>query len=117
MKAVEALRAELEEEEQALEGSHEGSVSEGAQADGPSSQAGSASPQQAAAVGHDDDAHSDQKDDASQPDVTCALTTCMQCVECPPCTPPKISCTVKLVCFRTDSAFRTVVLLLLHQHV
>ena len=74
MKAVEALRAELEEEEQALEGSHEGSVSEGAQSHGPSSQAGSASPQQAAAVGHDDGAHSDKEDDASNPDVTCALT-------------------------------------------
>lgn len=70
MKAVEALRAELEEEEQALEGSHEGSLSEGDQSDGPSSQAGSAGPQQAAAVGVGDAAHSDQEEVASQPDVT-----------------------------------------------
>lgn len=79
MKAVEALRAELEEEEHAVEGSHEGSLSEGDQSDEPVSQASSASLQPAAAVGDDDAAGSDQQDHASQPGVTCALTTCTPC--------------------------------------
>lgn len=107
MKAVEALRAELEEEEQALEGSHEGSLSEGDQSDGPSSQAGSAGPQQAAAVGVGDAAHSDQEEVASQPDVTCALSTCMQCGSAS-CTPLKTCCTSAVV-HQSRGLFCTVV--------
>lgn len=77
MKAVEALRAELEEEEQALGGAEAASLSEDAQSDEASSQAESESVQQAAAVGAGDaefDSDSDQ-DHAGPPDLTCKLTT------------------------------------------
>lgn len=77
MKAVEALRAELEEEEQALGVDEAASTSEDAQSDEASSQAESESVQQAAAVGGGDanfDSGSD-RDHASPPDLTCKPTT------------------------------------------
>lgn len=83
MKAVDALRAELEEEEQELGGAQAASVSEDAQSDKASSQAVSESEsvQHAAAAGagagdadSDADPNADQ-DHVSPPDLTCTLTT------------------------------------------
>lgn len=77
MKAVEALRAELEEEEQELGGAPAASVSEDAQSDEASSQESeSESVQQAAAAGAGaGDADSDSDQDASLPNLTCKLAT------------------------------------------
>ena len=74
MKAVQALRAELEEEEQALGGDQAASVSEDAQSDEVSSRAESDSAQQAAAVDAGDAGSDSDQDHASPPDLTCKLT-------------------------------------------
>lgn len=87
VKAVEALRAELEEEEQALGGTEAGSVSGDAQSEEGSSQAEFNSAQQASAAG---DADCDEGH-ASPPDLTCMLTT-------NPCTPSKLCCTRRKTC-------------------
>lgn len=71
MRAVEALRAELEEEEQALGGTEAGNASEDAQSEEDSSQAESDGAQQAAAAAAGD-ADSDGGH-ASLPDTTCML--------------------------------------------
>ena len=91
MKAVENLRAELEEEEQALGGVQEASMSEDAQSDEASSKADSESVQQAAAVG-DDDSHQDH---ASLPELACTLSTHSWCKHA--------SCVPSRQCHRTQT--------------
>lgn len=95
MRAVEALRAELEEEEQALGGTEAGNMSEDAQSEEASSHAESESAQQAspAAAG---DAESDEGH-ATSPDPTRMLIA-------NPCTPSGLRCTGRKTLLHCTSA-------------